>query len=313
MADPAGGDLSPFPRSGRWYRGNVHGHTTESDGTFTPAEYAAWYREHGYDFVSVTDHWKRTDMSAFVDARFAWIPGVELDGRGAPGRVHHVLGLGVDSLPPRKAAATLRRTVEAIRSRGGLAVVAHPYWSGQSATDLLAAGPAAAIEVYNGTCDARWGKGLAAVQWDELLQRGRMVWALASDDAHHRPDQGDDLGKAWVMVRAEALTAPTLLQAIAAGHFYGSTGPRIDGLQVVRAESGDQGPLASVQCSPCLRVNFVCDAFLGRTVHAAAGELLTEATLRLHPAASYLRVECVDEVGRTAWTMPVALGGRGLR
>ena len=301
-----------FTAPGRWYRGNLHGHTTESDGAMTPAEYAAFYRGRGYDFAAVTDHWKRTDMSAFTDPKFAFVPGVEIDGRDPVSGVHHVLGLGLDSVPPRAAAATLQGTVDAIRARGGLAFVAHPYWSGQSGADLLTAEGYTGIEVYNATCGVRWGKGLAGVQWDELLQNGRHVWALASDDNHHRVEQGDDTGLGWVMVRAEELTAPALLQALATGHFYASTGPEIGDLQVTPDPAGKQGPVANVRCSPCRQVHFICDAFLGRTVNAAPGETFTESTLRLHPAASYLRVECVDEAGHTAWSMPIALGGRGL-
>jgi hypothetical protein len=302
----------PWSAPGRWYRGNLHGHTTESDGTLTPAEYAAYYRRRGYDFVAVTDHWRLTDLGAFADRGFAWVPGVELDGRDPAAGVHHVLGLGVQAVPPRAAAATLQGTVDAIRACGGLAFVAHPYWSGQSGHDLLAADGYTGIEVYNATCAVRWGKGLSAVQWDELWRRGRRVWALATDDAHHHPEQGDDLGLGWVMVRAEALEVPALLRALAEGRFYASTGPEIRDLAVAPDPEGRQGALVTVRCSPCRHIHFLCDAFLGRSLQAPPGGELTEASLRVHPRASYVRVECVDALGRTAWSMPVPLGGPGL-
>ena len=40
----------------RWYRGNLHTHSLWSDGDDYPEMIAAWYREHGYDFVVMTDH-----------------------------------------------------------------------------------------------------------------------------------------------------------------------------------------------------------------------------------------------------------------
>lgn len=40
----------------RWYRGNLHTHSLWSDGDDYPEMIAAWYREHGYDFVAMTDH-----------------------------------------------------------------------------------------------------------------------------------------------------------------------------------------------------------------------------------------------------------------
>jgi hypothetical protein len=298
----------PLAGPGRWYRGNLHGHTTESDGALTPAAYAAHYRGRGYDFAAVTDHWRLTDMGAFADRDFALVPGVEIDGHDPRSGMHHVLGLGVDSVPPREAAASLQGTVDAIRARGGLAFVAHPYWSGQSGQDLLTAEGYAGVEVFNGTCAMRWGKGLAAVQWDELLHRGRHVVALATDDAHHRVDQGDDLGLGWVVVRAEALTPRAILAALAAGRFYASTGPEIHDLRVEPDPAGGRGPVATVRCSPCRQIHFICDGPLGRTVNAEpGGPDLAEAALRLHRAASYVRVECVSAAGRTAWSMPVAL------
>jgi hypothetical protein len=306
-------DTSPFELAGSWYRGNLHGHTTESDGSLTPADYAGFYRSHGYDFAAVTDHWRLTDMGRYADRAFAWIPGAELDGRDERrGTLHHVLGLGLRDLPPREAAATLQGTVDAIRSRGGLAFVAHPYWSAQTSADLLAADGYAGIEVWNATAEVRWGKGLASVHWDEMLQSGRWVSALATDDAHHRPEQGDDMGLGWVMVRAAERTTEAILRALAAGSFYASTGPEILDLRLERGAAGSgQGPVARVRCSPCRRVHFICAGSLGRTVNAPPGTALEQAELRLHPAARYLRVECVDAAGRTAWSMPIAVRSAG--
>src|SRR3954468_2964280 len=41
---------------GRWYKGNTHTHTVNSDGDSTPDEVVRWYREHGYNFLVLTDH-----------------------------------------------------------------------------------------------------------------------------------------------------------------------------------------------------------------------------------------------------------------
>ena len=40
----------------RWYRGNTHAHTLWSDGDAAPELVVAWYREHGYDFLVLSDH-----------------------------------------------------------------------------------------------------------------------------------------------------------------------------------------------------------------------------------------------------------------
>lgn len=40
----------------RWWRGNLHTHTFWSDGRAFPEEAIAWYRDHGYNFLALSDH-----------------------------------------------------------------------------------------------------------------------------------------------------------------------------------------------------------------------------------------------------------------
>lgn len=44
-------------KEGTYKKGNLHTHTTWSDGMHTPAETAKHYRSKGYDFLALTDHW----------------------------------------------------------------------------------------------------------------------------------------------------------------------------------------------------------------------------------------------------------------
>jgi len=40
----------------QWWKGNLHTHSLWSDGADYPEMIAAWYREHGYHFLSITEH-----------------------------------------------------------------------------------------------------------------------------------------------------------------------------------------------------------------------------------------------------------------
>lgn len=40
----------------KWYKGNLHTHTLWSDGDDFPEMVAAWYRDHGYHFLALSDH-----------------------------------------------------------------------------------------------------------------------------------------------------------------------------------------------------------------------------------------------------------------
>ena len=42
--------------SSRWYKGNLHCHTFWSDGGAFPEQAVAWYRDHGYNFLGLSDH-----------------------------------------------------------------------------------------------------------------------------------------------------------------------------------------------------------------------------------------------------------------
>src|SRR6478736_3464982 len=76
----------PFDKPGQWWRGNLHTHSTISDGRVSPEAVIAAYRDEGYDFVSLTDHFLShygfpvVDTSALRDDRFTTIFGAELHG-----------------------------------------------------------------------------------------------------------------------------------------------------------------------------------------------------------------------------------------
>lgn len=40
----------------QWYKGNIHNHTTESDGDASPEKVCEWFESHGYDFLVLSDH-----------------------------------------------------------------------------------------------------------------------------------------------------------------------------------------------------------------------------------------------------------------
>ncbi|MCC6792855.1 MAG: hypothetical protein IT336_14285, partial [Thermomicrobiales bacterium] len=46
----------PFDKPGRFWKGNLHTHSTRSDGKLTPAEVIAAYQARGYDFLALADH-----------------------------------------------------------------------------------------------------------------------------------------------------------------------------------------------------------------------------------------------------------------
>jgi acetyl esterase/lipase len=49
-------DAKPAGGGARWYKGNLHTHSLWSDGDDFPERISTWYRDHGYDFLAISDH-----------------------------------------------------------------------------------------------------------------------------------------------------------------------------------------------------------------------------------------------------------------
>ena len=45
-----------FKNCGNWYKGNIHSHTTVSDGMLTPEQSVKLYRDNGYHFMCFSEH-----------------------------------------------------------------------------------------------------------------------------------------------------------------------------------------------------------------------------------------------------------------
>lgn len=290
--------LNPFSAPGRWFRGNAHTHTTESDGLLTPQQAAAWYRERGYDWVAITDHRRCTDVEGLSSPGFLVLPGIEMHpAQNALGEPHHLVAAGVGPACNLSSEQTLQDAIDGLRASGAVAWLGHPYWLGTTWQEMIDLTGVIGIEVFNATC-VYFGKGVSTVHWDDLLARGRLTWGLAVDDAHWGRA---DYGRGWVVVKAPELSQAAILQALAAGSFYASQGPEIYDVQVTPSE-------IYVRCSPVLTVTCVSLAGWGKQVEAPGPDQpLTEVTLPLRQQRVYVRIECTDAQGRTAWAPPVML------
>ena len=64
-----------FTEGGNWYKGNLHTHTTASDGTITQEETVRIYRDAKYDFLALTEHNTYTDTTKYDSEGFITIAG----------------------------------------------------------------------------------------------------------------------------------------------------------------------------------------------------------------------------------------------
>ncbi|MCC6626379.1 MAG: CehA/McbA family metallohydrolase [Chloroflexi bacterium] len=294
----------PFAQPGRFFRGNLHTHSTRSDGRLSPDDVMRTYRDAGYDFLSLTDHFLDrygfpiTDTTGFRTAGFTTLLGAELHGpRTEVGERWHLVAVG---LPLDFAPAGADETGPALAARaseaGAFVGIAHPAWYNLTLADALTIESADAVEVYNETCAQESDRGDSWHLADMMLARGRRLSTYAADDAHFG-GRADSLA-AWVQVKAADLTPAALLAALKAGHYYSSQGPTIESIEV------DNGTLR-VATSPARLIVVSGRAAASRVVR---GPAVMEAALSVEPfAGSYCRVTVIDESGRRAWSNPIWL------
>ena len=170
----------------RWYKGNTHTHTINTDGDSSPIDVVRFYRDQGYNFLVLSDHdsitpteglnaifgtaaANATDRTALPFRPFMLIPGEEVTDAFTPepragqdpkardlGRKEiHLTGLNVARVVARQKgnspADTLQRDVDAIRAASGVPIVNHPnfVWS-LTADDLKPLRRAPLLEIWNG-------------------------------------------------------------------------------------------------------------------------------------------------------------------
>jgi hypothetical protein len=302
--------VTPFEGDGVWLRCALHAHTTNSDGEPPPEMLVRHYDWAGYDVLAITDHWVRTVERS--TRNLLVIPSIELNATcGGPEEDAHVLALGVeaDPEPPPNGFEPLQAVVDWVTANGGLPYLAHTYWSGLRTEQWEACEGLLGIEVWNSGCELEVGRGDSSLHWDEALERGRPLQALATDDCHH---PGYDSGFAWTMVRAAEKTQEAVLGALRAGHFYSSTGPTIESVEL------DAGAV-TVRCSPAASVTLYSSRCRGARANAGrlgypnaceilerdSAGLITAVRLERPPLAPYGRVEVSDAGGQRAWTNPL--------
>jgi hypothetical protein len=280
---------SPYAPRAHVYRGQLHAHTTNSDGRQPPAAVVAAYRAAKYDFVAVTDHNFNTPDPKVPGILF--VPGVENDHTCL-----HENRIGATTVAP--GARLPQDVVDQARREGSFVQINHPDWPGRypqnpcwSDAALLAMRDYDAIEAWNSSNDA-WNQD-AETRVDMLLTNGRRAFLTAVDDCH-------DVSAAYCMtasvnVFADALTRDGVLAALKSGNFYASFGATISTMTVADAKVVVETPVRS-------DVEFIVKGgAVAKTVTAA-----TTASYDARGDEQYVRVRVTRVADRRkAWSNPI--------
>ncbi|MEG1658525.1 MAG: CehA/McbA family metallohydrolase [Oscillibacter sp.] len=324
--------IEGFSGKAHWYRGNLHSHTVVSDGKLQPKEAAELYRKGGYQFLCLSEHDIYTDFSAeFNREDFIILPGIEYsailyDNQESAKRlkIHHLHGIlgtqemqkqaksplltHMQHIPPLKfyggwdGAAVAQEMADMLAGHGLVTTYNHPIWSRTEQDEFANTRGLHMLEIFNYDTVLESETGYDVTYWDHMLRAGYKVNAFASDDNHN--DGLEDSCGGWVCVNADTLTQEDLVRELIAGNYYSSAGPEIYDWHI---EDG----VAHIRCSNVNRITFAAGNVIndGWTFHGTPLEDdLCEAAYPLKGHELYLRAECTDRYGRTAWTNPIYLG-----
>jgi hypothetical protein len=305
-----------------WLKGSTHVHAIASGDSSEPlAGVIAWYEARHYDFIALTDHNRVTPVEqgasliVIAGSELTFNPSGCLPAGDPSGKCRiHVNALGVTAHPAGKIEWADRHThqrlamyeaalAEAKLLGAQVVQVNHPQWYWGMTGDLLAElgkRGAQLVEIANAQFEP-WNKGDAEHPsteqlWDEALMRGATIWGVASDDAHeYRDPHGKwPAGGGWVVVKARR-DPRAILESLAAGRFYASTG-------VTLTRAAAEGGELVVEVAPDERGSYVIDFVEnGKLAESVQGK----SARRAIPQSGYVRAIVTRDDGARAWVQPV--------
>lgn len=310
-----------LPEEGQFYKANLHAHCTCSDGNLTPSEIKEYYKKNGYSVYAYTDHDVYIDHRDLTDESFLPLVGFEAGvnekkaGVDWPAlRCYHICF--IDTQPDRDVEkkkelalhqsksydiADVNDYIRELTNLGCLATYNHPYWSLQDLTDYGSLKNLFAMEIGNYGCSIDGNFGFAPQVYDEMLRSGQKLFCISTDDNHNcHPDgspYSDSFG-GYVQIKAKELSYPAIISALKEGNFYsvnGIDGPAIHEIYI------DDGSLV-VHSSNAKLIYVINRTRDCHYVRAGNGEYVNETCFELRGNEEYIRVEVVDEYGRTAYS-----------
>jgi len=263
-------------------RGDTHCHACPSvDGTEDPAMTAAMYRKAGFDYLAITDHHLIDGSLLAIDAlkdiphgialykgEEVHVPnayihavnvGADFDGKGlntyynenadvCRAEVEAIAGTLSADLPfgvERMDLAWRTWIAEMIHGKGGIAIVAHPFWIWEAHNTrnamlryLAEHQIFDAMEVLGGQDPGSMESNLQIAFWNDMRADGIYMPIVGCDDAHTRHMTWNTMencfNMAWTMVFAKDPSFEGFAEAIRGGYSaavdcYDGTTPNVVG------------------------------------------------------------------------------------
>lgn len=206
--------------------GDLHMHSTASDGVFNAYELGKLAKEKGLDFIAIANHNNFCENLHLphIDG-LTFIPAVEWTHYKG-----HMNFFGVKAPFENSFIANTKEEMQSIishaKSLGAVISVNHPEcplcpykWEEDEAYSMM--------EVWNGPM--RPSNERAVQKWTSLLKQGRKLTAVGGSD-YHKPRQFAKLGNPVTVVFSRSRSAEDILDAIKSGSCYVTES--VDGVKI---------------------------------------------------------------------------------
>ena len=315
-----------LPPTGRFYKANLHCHTTVSDGKSTPEEVKECYKNLGYDIVAYTDHDVLIGHNDLTDDTFLALNGVELsiNGKGEPVWANmetchlNFIALEPDNLKLVCWHRSKYRYANAVNYKDKVQIYEDEpdyerYYTGECISEMLQKGrdcgfftvynhPTGSMENYTHYMNyhnmhamemSNGGNEYNPRVYDDMLRGGEKIYCVGGDDNHSAPDAPIGCGWSWTMIKAEKLEYREITKALIEGNFYASDGPDIYELWV---EDGEM----HVKCSDARMIEFTASNRTSKRFKTKGDSFINEASYTIHPDSKYVRVTITGPDGTHA-------------
>ncbi len=330
-----------LPENGKFYKANLHTHTTLSDGKYSPEEVKSLYSGHGYSIVAFTDHEILVPHPELTDKNFVAITSTELNIGDCkyPYRFDKGFHLNfyakdenADCIPlfnadnvwikrsldyvseAQKAVRwnrfhsveAVNKMIETANENGYLVCYNLPVWSFHGSVDYLGVKGLWGLELYNTGCVLEAYPETTQPLF-ELLPDNPELMPVCCDDCHH----DFDMFGGFSMIKMPELTYENTINAMINGDMYSSSGPLIDELYF---EDGK----VYIKTSPAKMISLVTEgrqhkAVIDKNCNLTAAEfdiseyIAQAAEVKHRPNRNYFRLEVRDASGEIAYTKAYGL------
>ena len=322
---------------GKYYKANLHCHSTYSDGKLTPAELKEMYMEHGYSILAYTDHCLLIPHhEELSDENFVALNGTDLDvpepgidriyrktchicyialdpeNKVTPfyhsekyvfgNMVNHrdkVVRDGVDEEYERDhTGECISYMMQRGRERGYFITYNHPTWSLEDYSDYINFHGMHAMEMFNFLSTIQGPEDVNSRVYDDILRSGRRIFCIGADDNHNgRPRDH----RRFDSFGAWTMICPEKLE------YTSVTDALVKGnfyasmgpeIKELYVEDGK----IRITTSPAESIIMLSNNRRWGSVHREKGKTLRSATFTLHHDCSYVRFVVIDKYGKKATT-----------